>query len=338
MLQIPRSQLITVFLGSCCVVGLLACGGSDPTTVVRAGDTVITKPEVAHWMSVMRGGRGLPAAATAQYRALRNQAVEFLIFSAWTTGEAHAEGIGLPDGEVRRQVATQRKQSFPDGGEAEFAEYLKQTGQTSADLTVEGRTALAIAKLRRALLARQPSVTRAEIVSYYRQHKQSFLVLEQRDIKVTNRKSVAAVEQLKREVRGGLPFAGLAQDATVKPNPNANLESKPDVDARLPIERAIFHARPHVLTGPIQGRVDYYLFEVTRIHPAVQRSLAEVSRTIQTKLNSERRAHSLALFSKAWSERWTAKTTCRPGYVVSKCREYKGDLSVTPLTDQSPLD
>ena len=320
-----------------CTLAALACGGSGPAAVVRVGDTAVTKSEVAHWMFVMGSGRKLPPASTAHYRELRNQAVSFLITSAWILGEARTQGIRFSGPEVQRQIVAQQRRSFPGGGEAEFAEYLKQTGQTSADLALEARNALASAKLRQALLVKQPSVTDAEVASYYHLHLHSFMVPERRDVKITNRKSVGAVEELKREVQRGRAFAGVAQSASIERNPNADLGGTPDVDARLPIEQAIFHARPYVLTGPIRGRVDYFLFEVTKIHPAAQYSLAQVSHTIRSELNSERRARALAVFSAAWSRRWRGETTCQPGYVVAKCRQYKGNPGVTSLEGQAPL-
>jgi hypothetical protein len=44
----------------------------------------------------------------------------------------------------------------------------------------------------------------------------------------------------------------------------------------------------------------------------------------------------LAEFIKAWRAKWRAKTSCQPGYVVEKCRQYKVTSS-TPAPAENPL-
>jgi hypothetical protein len=77
-----------------------------------------------------------------------------------------------------------------------------------------------------------------------------------------------------------------------------------------PRSGAIFTAKPGVLTGPIKFRVDYFMFEVTRIEPARQRTLAEGQATIRTQLADRQRRRNLATFIAAWRRKWTAEMSC----------------------------
>jgi hypothetical protein len=77
----------------------------------------------------------------------------------------------------------------------------------------------------------------------------------------------------------------------------------------------------------------YYLYEVTRIHPAVQQTLAQVAPTIRAQLLATDRDQALTVWVKAFHARWTARTACRQGFVVADCREYRQTVGAPPLPD-----
>ncbi|HEV2974447.1 MAG TPA: hypothetical protein VGX69_05560, partial [Solirubrobacteraceae bacterium] len=94
----------------------------------------------------------------------------------------------------------------------------------------------------------------------------------------------------------------------------------------------IFKAPLHVLTGPIRLNNLYFVIEITRIaHPYVQ-SLAQERTAIAKRLTEARERRTLAAFVAAWRRRWLARTSCQPGFVVQKCRQYSG-----PEAAEDPL-
>ena len=64
----------------------------------------------------------------------------FLISADWVTGEAADLGIELSAGEVRHEFDRLRRQQFPKL--AEFKKFLRQTGQTTADLLLRVRLSM----------------------------------------------------------------------------------------------------------------------------------------------------------------------------------------------------
>jgi hypothetical protein len=51
--------------------------------------------------------------------------------------------------------------------------------------------------------------------------------------------------------------------------------------------------------------------------------LSAVSTSIRQELRSQDEERSFAAFKTAFRKRWTARTDCRPGYVVLECRQYR---------------
>jgi parvulin-like peptidyl-prolyl isomerase len=271
-------------------------------------------------MSVLAGGLVHGGSAERRYE-LKQQALGFLISSDWTIGEAAAQGIQISAREVAQRVAAKKRAAFPSG-EAEADEFEHATGQSVADTSFEARAELAASKLHEAIVRREPAITPAQIASYYAHHRQLFVNPEQRQLLITNRKSPAAVVAIKKEVNAGRSFAAISQsDSVVRPDKQGG---SGEVTA---LERAIYSAKANVLTGPIRKRVDYFVFEVLRITPRFQRTLAQVRTTIAQRLEGERARRVIAEFTKAWQSRWTAKTDCAPDYIVYQCKQYAGARS-----------
>jgi foldase protein PrsA len=319
-----------VLLGALLVMsGISACSGGAASVVggsggsgvvVRVGQAAIAGATVEHWLSVMAGGRVVGNPLSRRDRTLRRQALMSLISSEWLIGEAAEEGLRSSAQEIAHRLEERKNASSPNG-EAEFHEYLKQTGQTVSDLMFEARAELASAKLRQALAGREPKVTQAQVAAYYSRHRQRFAIPERREVEITNRKSEAEADKIKLEVASGRSFASLAQRESSERSPNIDNPSRGS-DARL--ERAIFSARPNVLTGPVKQHVDYYLFEVKRIAAGSERPLAQVEGSIVEQLTVERQRRALAAFVETWRTKWTARTSCRGGYVVEGCEQYRG--------------
>ena len=84
-------------------------------------------------------------------REVTKQVMEFLISSYWVLGEASDLNIRVPEGEVRRTFDGIRGQQFPK--EREFKAFLKQSGETVADLLFRVRLNLTSQRIQTAVLA-----------------------------------------------------------------------------------------------------------------------------------------------------------------------------------------
>jgi hypothetical protein len=298
------------------LTGLLGgCGGqSHGKLAVRVGATALTTTAVEHWVSVLAGGR----ASAHQKQTLSLRALQVLISDAWLIEGAKQHGAAITTAAIRGQMASRRSAEFT-GGEAEANEFLKATGQDTAGLELEARAELAAAALRHSVLAAVPRVTNAQIRSYYSSHIPQFVVPERREMQITNRKSAAAAESVRREVEAGRSFDSLSLPESMQIS-RTNKQYEPASH----LEEVEAGAKQHTLIGPVRRRVDYFILEVVQIIPARQLTLGEARNSIEQKLQHERSTRALAAAVAAWRTEWTAKTDCSPGYVVQKCAHYTG--------------
>jgi foldase protein PrsA len=306
--------IAAVVLAAC---GLAACGGGATNSsgaggvVARVGDATITEAALAHWTSVMAAKE--PASAE---RALRQRALSFLISSRWQIGEAAEQGLAATSREVKQHLQS-RIDSYKNG-EAEFHEVLKVSGQTSADVTLEIEAELASAQLaRRAKAVASPmGITQAEVASYYRKNKHAFSTPEGRQVEVFHTESVALARKVAMKGVTGRKLANVTDAESLVYVKGLKGNTKTVLSKR------IFEARLGGFVGPVQVGPNYFVFELTSISPPTQSTLAEVRGTIEASLEAEARRTALAAVIKSWRTKWIAKTDCKAGFIVQKCRQY----------------
>jgi PPIC-type PPIASE domain len=284
-----RSRLLGSLTAlACAAVGLAACGGTHTNrTVVRVGRLSISAAAVEHWTSVL--ARGHVVRDTPHYRDLKRQALAFLIETDWLIGEASDRSAGGPSHAL-----------------------LDRELQTAKEL--------AATKIRMRLEATAPKVTAAEIELYYKQHIKEFAQREQRRFYIEeDLTSRDAALRRKRELERG--SAGMTKGAATL---YESLPRPADMRRASPNAKAIFSARRGEIVGPSLEKQVYYLMQVTRISPAHTQTLAEVRDTIKGGLETAHWQQALARFARTWRRKWTSRTNCTHGYVVQKCRQYRG--------------
>jgi hypothetical protein len=305
---------------------VVGCGTSrhERKTVARVEGYGITTADVAHWTKVLRGGN-VSGLSSASEQRLRRQALRLLLSYYWLVGEASKRGVSITGFSLRKQIAHIENLEFP-GGEQEIREFQVATGESPSDIELQAKAELASRALRRMAVA-TAMVTAAEVNAYYAQHKSEFLLPEQRIARFANPKSKVVAERIKRNVEAGK--RSLTASAAQK-------VGEIFTSARVPpaneYERAIDSAKPHVVAGPFKLHADYWLYEVVKIIPARQQSLAEVEGGIRSKLTAVRRRHALEAFANSIRARWTPATKCEPGYVIPKCAEHARSGMEDPLT------
>ncbi len=313
-------------------IAVAGCGtGSRDRTIVRVGTRSITEATLRRWIAILApeptppdpphyeacmshrqafSQASLEAAlreeCEQQYDALRRQALDFLISSAWLIGEAEDRGLKVSGREVDARVAEAKRAQAP-------------AAATDRDLEFEATAELAAAKLQRGPLARYPMITRAQALNYYRRHLREFERPEERSIYIVENFKTAksAIHAMSSgTLQRNLGKIGV-HELVARSGPHS-------VGTRPRAMRAIFAAKPHVLSGPVAEFSHFWVFEVTGVTPAKRRPFASVAQSIERHLASDRRRVTRARFVASWRRRWSARTTCEPGYIVQKCREYSG--------------
>lgn len=256
------------------------------------------------------------------YEEMLGPALGSLINSRWLLGHAAEAGLHIDKAGVQRELAQETK-----GQEATIA----AQGETLSDI----RQIIVLQQISNRIAARVkgeiPRLTPALIARYYAQHKRSYALPEQRDLYILRTVSEASAKKARQEIEAGKSFASLA-NASALPQPvhteNGFLKGlTPGYFSEPVLSDAIFKAPLHVLSGPVKISLGYYDFEVTKITPPHQKTLAEVRGSLQKQLPEQLRQETLAKAAGAFKAKWRARTDCRPGFVVSGCKQFKGQGS-----------
>jgi hypothetical protein len=121
--------------------------------IVCVGSQAITGATYVHWLTIAEKASRPPVKGHAPPTAaeLRKEVLGFLISSDWVTGEAHRLQIRVSAAEARGRFYAIRRQQFPK--RAEFERFLRESGQTVADLMFRVELNLLSSRIQRRVLA-----------------------------------------------------------------------------------------------------------------------------------------------------------------------------------------
>jgi parvulin-like peptidyl-prolyl isomerase len=289
-------------------------------------------------------GASAPSAATlrsrcsARYAALETLALGKLILDDWVIGGAAEEGVSVSDQQVHQRLQSLERNA---ADQSLLEKNLAAQGRTMADHVFETRIQMLAEGIRQAIARKTAQISHAQVVSYYNQHKQAFGVPEQRDLHIVGAASEAEAERAKREIASGKSFATVVKKLPSGAQPIFSVEGlvlgyESGQYHQVPLNRAIFAARPHVLSGPVGVTRGYYVFEITRVHPVQQKSLAQSETAIKQALPTELFNSALPAFVSTWRARWISRTDCNEGYVVAKCRQFTPSAGSPPESPYVP--
>ena len=345
--------------------------GQEQEAVVRVGSKPITRATVLHWYRALTpkiasyepksrvdcsserapGEVKIPEReakklSSAQIQALclrqkrgevKESALQRLISYEWVLGEAEELGMGVSEAEAQQLLDSDVAKQFKS--RSEFLQYVAEIGRTVADERLGVRLKTAGARVQDLIKRKAESkLTQAAIARYYHEHEKSFSTPEERDIRAVRTWTHPAIAKAMAEVRSGKSIAGVAERVSIDQPSNkeggliANIARGQEENG---LDQAIFAARPHVLTGPLHLRKRYYAFEVVKITPERKTPFKEIEAKVRETLSKELFNRETASFIKAFREKWLARTSCKPGYVISHCREWRGPSVVV---SESPYD
>jgi foldase protein PrsA len=337
---------------------IAGCGnGVPPNGVAKIGDTVITKDQFNHWLTAAAHGSAAPGSNVTvpdppnftkcianqakqpvpkgakkptnaqlktqcqqQYDALKQQVMQFLVSAEWIQQEADKQGVKVSDKQVSKQFQDQKKQSFQK--EADYKKFLQNSGMTEADLLFRVKLDIISNDVRNKVIKGKDTVTDAQISSYYNKNKQRFAQPERRDLLVVLTKDKAKAQAAKAAIDGGQKWAAVAKKYSIDEASKAQGGKLPGVakgQQEKAFDDAIFSAKKGVTTGPIKTQFGYYVFQVTKITPASQQSLAQTKETIRNLLKSQNQQKALNDFVTSFRKTYQKKTKCAKPYVIPDC-------------------
>jgi foldase protein PrsA len=355
-----RKRLLVLALGAFFVPASIVagCGGVPGNAVATVDGASIEKSSFDHWLTVASRSGGQAAAAAPkppeftecvkqkrkttpkpakgqpkvtdaalkkqckqEYGALRDQVLQLLVSFEWIEGEAKEQNIKVSDKEIQKTFAKQKKEAFPK--EADYAKFLKDSGQTEKDIIKRVRLDTLSNKIREKVTKGKDKVSDAEITAYYNKNKTRFAQPERRDLRIVLTKGEAKAKQAKQAIEDGQSFAKVAKKFSIDQASKAQGGKLPAVakgQQEKALDEAIFKAKKGKLTGPVKTQFGYYVFEVTKVSEASQQTLAQAKKTIEQTLSSQNQQKALDKFVKSFRKRWKAKTECAAGYRTQDCK------------------
>lgn len=309
-----------LFLSAAIIIVLSGCGSSEQIVAEVAG-APIAATSLRHWESVdAKVYQGTGAARIASI----GRALNFLILSTWLEGEARDRHLEVAPAQASEQLGVLawderehlRYERLPR--DTQLKGYLNNPRVSPSDRLWLMRLTMIVGRLEQQWLARAlREVTPAQIARFYRYHKKQFWRPERRDLEVIGNSNLGVVVKAKREIEAGVDFLQIAKRVSTDQeapggleHPLARGEEEPDYD------RVVFAAPPHKLIGPVE-QAFYYIFEVIRIRPAHEESLALAAATIKRRLANQR---AQSVLRAQFEQTWRVRTTCHLGHVSARCR------------------
>lgn len=255
------------------------------------------------------------------FTSLSSQVLDFLIKAYWYQGDAHRAGIKVTDAQVQNALTVARQGRFST--DAQFQAFLTATGQTKQDILFRVR----VQQLYQKLIAKHPTtVTDAQIAAYYSSHQSQFGSPAMRDLKIVLTNTQAQASSAKSALQHGSSWKVVAKKYSIDPttkNTGGVLTgvTKSQQDAAL--SQAAFAAPLNKLLGPIKGQFGYYVLEVTKITPAVTKTLAQSTALIRQTLVSQAQSAAQTAVQTHAMKAWLKQTKCRPLYAMADCSGYK---------------
>jgi foldase protein PrsA len=354
-------------------VGIAACGSGLPgNSVADVAGNPVTSRAFDHWMYVAaksnsaqspgapvivpndppqftgcikQARKAIPTLRKTPTKALRSdcqqlftslnsQVMNFLITGYWYQLEARRLHINVTAKQVQATFEKERKQAYPT--QAAYQAFLKETGQTTADILYRVRIDLILSKLE---ARHTQKVTSATIAAYYNSHQSEFGTAETRNLRLVRTNTKAQADAALAALRSGQSWCKVTKrysvDAATK-NSCGTLTGVTSGQEEKALNNAAFSAPANKVEGPVHGLFGYYVFEVTKVTPGSRESLAKATPTIRQLLQSQNATNSQTAVNNAARKDWRPKTQCRADWAISDCANYKAPKSTALPSTGAP--
>ena len=274
--------------------------GADDVAVV--GDQTISKDQFDRLINQAKKNyeankQAWPAAGTAQYVALRKQAMQFLVQRAEFEQKASDLGIKVTDADVDKQLATIKSQYFGKGGkcdatcEQKFQAELKKQDLALDQVRDDVRASVVQNKIYEKVTA-GAQVSDKDVTDYYAKNKAQYVQPESRDVRHILVKKKALADQIYQQLLSGASFAALAKKYSTDP-------SSKDSGGKLTIskgrqvpefDKVAFALKAHELGQPVKTTYGWHVIQaLTPIKPKSVTKLSEVKTAIKQQLLGQKK-------------------------------------------------
>jgi foldase protein PrsA len=255
------------------------------------------------------------------YQSLLTEVVNFLVQADWIEGEAVDRHVKVTTAQVEKSYTSQRAVSNPPlKTQKELNRFLAAAGETVADLKWRTRLSLLADAISLKVEKAAEKVSAAKIAAYYHSHLSTLGVPATRDVQLIETSSASSAAKVKALLASGQSYATLAPKYSIDPTSKKTGGKLVGVRAgelTTQVSDAIFAAKIGVLTGPVKTPFGYYVFTVDSATAPKVPTLKSSTASIRSTLASEQESKATASLEADFTKKWTARTTCASGYIVS---------------------
>lgn len=321
-----RSRFLPA-LAALAVLAVVAagCGGAGPGSlpagaVAVVGGATISRQEldatVDRALSRLKAqGQKPPSAGSDEYRALQQQALQYLVQREELALEAERLGVTVREKEVERRLRQVKRQYF-GGSEARYRRALQAQGVTEEDVRQELRGQLLSEALYEKVSA-DVKVTDADVEAYYRAHPQEYSQPATREVRHILVKTRREAEEVLARLKAGAGFAALARRYSTDPG-TKSLGGKLTVQKGQtvpPFDRVAFSLKTGALSRPVRTEYGWHVIQALGpVKPARVTPLAQVRARIRQLLLQQRKGEAVNAWLKEVRERYADEIAYAPGF------------------------
>jgi parvulin-like peptidyl-prolyl isomerase len=327
-----RAPLIALLaVGLFAAVFATACGSDNPSVgandVAVVGDEPISKEQFDELLDRARDNyaknkQEFPAAGTAQYVALRRQAMQFLVQRAQFEQKAKELGLEITESDVDKQMLTIKSQYFGKDGkcdaacEKKYAAEIKKQGVTDEQVREDVRASVVQNKIYETV-TKDVTVTDKDIEDYYKKNKQNYIQPASRDVRHILVKKKALADSLYQRVTSGENFAALAKKFSEDPSSKGQGGKLPISKGRqVPeFDKAAFALDVGEISRPVKTTYGWHIITaLTAIKKAKTTPISEVKPAIRQQLLQQEKTDAMKAWVEETQKNFEEKTTYQVGY------------------------
>jgi foldase protein PrsA len=302
-------RLLVLLAALAIAIAVTGCGGGDdkvPSDAVAVVDgEKISRTEYDNLLEQAKKGyknrnQEFPAAGSAEFQTLKNQAVQYLVQRVQFSQKAEDLDIKVTEKQVDARLKQIKKQYF-SGDQKKYEKQLKEQGLTEAQVRRDLRGQLISEKIF-AEVTSDVKVTDKQIEEYYEEKKATqYSQPESRDVRHILVKTKAKADELEAQLKDGADFGALAkkfsEDTGSKATGGKLTISKGQTVAEF--DKEAFSLKKNEISEPVKTQFGFHIIQaLSDVKPAKVTPLKDVKDAIEGELKQTKKNEKMT----AWIE------------------------------------
>jgi foldase protein PrsA len=301
------------------------CGGGDdkvPADAVAVvdGDEIPRTQYEALLEQAKKGyknrNQDFPAAGSAEFQTLKNQAVQFLVQRVQFRQQAEKMDIAVTDKQVDERLEQIKKQYF-SGDQKKYEKQLKDQGLTEEQVRTDIRGQIISEKIFAKVTA-DVKVNDAEIKKYYEEKKATqYSQPESREVRHILVKTKAKADDLETQLQNGADFGALAkkfsEDTGSKANGGKLTITKGQTVAEF--DKTAFELKKDEISDPVKTQFGFHIIQALGdVKPATVTPLKEATPAIRQELGQTKKNEKMTAWIEDLKEEYEDKISYAVGF------------------------